>query len=120
MTPFDLEKLRLNAEDLRGYVGKAAAVPHGRRQDRFIIVPVLWADRLADARYTSTLKLVLHLLYEHWKRGGQPVPLSNVSLSSAGVNRRTKWRALGELERLRLIEVERRPRKSPRVTLLKT
>jgi len=118
--PFDLEKFRLRPEDLKGYVGKAAAAPHARRQDRFIIVPVPWADRLAAARHASTLKLALHLLHQHWKNGGQPVPLTNVSLTSAGVGRRSKWRGLNELERLKLIEVNRRPRKSPLVTLVKT
>jgi len=117
---FDLEKFRLGPEDLKAYVGKAAATARARRRDRFIIVPGTWADRLAAARHASTLKLALHLLHQHWKNGGQPVPLSNVSLTSAGIGRRSKWRALGELERLKLIEIERRRRKSPLITPLKT
>ena len=118
--PFDLEKFRLRPEDLKGYVGKAAAAPHARRQDRFIIVPVPWADRLAAARHASTLKLALHLLHENWKTGGRPVPLTNLLAVNLGVSRRSKWRGLNELERLKLVEVKRRPRKSPLVTLLKT
>ena len=44
--------------------------------------------------------------------------LSNAALEKEGVTRRAKWRALRELEALRLIMVERRPRQSPRVVLL--
>ena len=43
--------------------------------------------------------------------------LSNVGLEQEGLTRRSKWRALAELERLGLLLVERLPRKSPRVTL---
>jgi hypothetical protein len=118
---FNLEKLRLRPEDIQAYIGKAGAGgPRARRQDRFVIVPATWAGRLTDARHASTLKLALYLLYRHWKSGGQPIPLSNVFAASVGVSRRSKWRAINELEHLKLITVERRPRKSPRVTLLKT
>jgi len=119
---FDVEKLRLRPEDIAAYVGKAgAAAPRARRQDQFVIVPIAWADQLKAARYTSTYRLALDLLHQHWKNGGQTIALTNVvSLKNAGVSRGQKWRALSELERLKLVAVERRPRKSPRVTLLKT
>ena len=48
---------------------------------------------------------------------GQVIVLSNVGLEQEGLTRRSKWRALAELERLGLLLVERLPRKSPRVTL---
>jgi hypothetical protein len=115
---FDLEKLRLRPEDIQAYAGKAAA--RARQQDRFVIVPAIWADRLIAARHASTFKLALYLLYRHWKSGGRRITLANIALASAGVSRGQKWRALGELERLKLIEVARRPKKSPLVTLLKT
>jgi hypothetical protein len=35
-----------------------------------------------------------------------------------GVGRRAKWRALQELEQLRLITIERRKRKSPRIAVI--
>jgi len=35
------------------------------------------------------------------------------------ISARSKWQALAELERLGLIEVDRRPRRSPRVVLLR-
>jgi len=84
-------------------------------------VPIAWADQLKAARYTSTYRLAHDLLHQHWKNGGQAIALTNVvSLKNAGVSRGQKWRVLSELERLKLVAVERRPRKSPRVTLLKT
>jgi hypothetical protein len=119
--PFDLEKFRLRPEDLQGYAGTAAAPrARGRRRDQFTIVPKSWSDQLKAARYISTFKVAHHLLYQHWKTGGRAIALTNVALAGASVPRRSKWRALNELERLKLIKVERRPRKSPLVTLLKT
>jgi hypothetical protein len=117
--PFDLEKFRLKPEDVKAYAGKASA-SHGRRQRQFTIVPHGWSNRLKATRHASTFKLALHLLYQHWKNRRQPIALTNVALTGAGVSRRSKWRALSELERLGLVKVERRPRKSPLVTPLKT
>jgi hypothetical protein len=118
--PFnDLEKFRLKPEDVKAYAGKAA--PRGRQarpvENQFTKVPRSWSNRLETTRNASTYKLALRLLYQHWKTGGRPIPLAN---ANAGMNRRSKWRALNELERLKLVEIERRRRKSPVVTLLKT
>jgi hypothetical protein len=121
--PFDLEKFRLKPEDVKGYAGTATAPrARGRRRDQFTIVPKSWSDQLKAARYSigNTYRLALHLLYQHWKNGGQAIALTNIALANAGIGPRAKWRAIAELERLKLIKVERRPRKSPRVTLLKT
>ena len=46
-----------------------------------------------------------------------PVKLANRGLGLDGVSRFAKWRSLAELELLDLVTVERRPRKSPLVTL---
>jgi len=118
--PFDLEKFRLHPEDVKAYAGKTTASHGRRRQHQFTIIPHNWSDQLKTARYISTFKIAHHLLYQHWKAGGRPITLTNVALTGAGVSRRSKWHALNELERLKLIKVERRPRKSPLVTLLKT
>ena len=115
--PFDLEKFRLSPEDVKAYADKAA--PARRRSGReFTIVPRSWSDRLKGARLATTYKLAVYLLYHHWKTGN-PIALTNVALAGTGVTRRSKWRALCELERLGLVEVERRARRSPRVTPLK-
>jgi len=88
-----------------------------RKRRHFIKVPVLWFERLAEARHIATYRLALHLLYQTWKRGGQPVLLPNGPLIAEGIARGTKWRALKELERQGLITIERRKRKSPRITV---
>jgi hypothetical protein len=83
----------------------------------FVKVPLTWKDRLAEAKYAATLKLALHLLFEHWKRNGAAIKLPNVVLDRISPDQ--KLRALRELEQLGLVVVERRDRKSPTVTLLK-
>jgi hypothetical protein len=116
--PFSLDGLRIDPADpdLRPKVATAHRKPKWRKQ--FVRVPWAWIDRLKDARNLSTYRVALHLLYEYWRGGGRSVVLSNSALKDAGVNRWTKWDALLELERLGLIVIERRPRKSPLVTLL--
>jgi hypothetical protein len=89
-----------------------------RKRRHFIKVPLLWFERLAEARHIATYRVALHLLYQAWKMSGQPVPLPNGPLIAEGIARGTKWRALGELERLGLVIVERRKRKAPRITVL--
>ena len=43
---------------------------------------------------------------------------SGVALAGKGVSGRSKWNALAELERLGLIKIERRNKKSPAIRLL--
>jgi hypothetical protein len=81
-----------------------------------VLVPWKWVERLRDAkRPGSTYALALLLLYEHWRHGGRPIVLSNILAADVGLSQRSKWNAILELERLGLIQVDRRPRKSPRV-----
>jgi hypothetical protein len=89
-----------------------------RKRCHFIKVPVPWVERLTQAHYIATYRVALHLLYLSWKAGSQSVELPNGSLRAEGVERRAKWRALQELERLGLIAIERRLRKAPRVAVL--
>ena len=109
--PFDLKRLALRE--------RLAVVPRKIQKQRrhFVKVPGIWAERLARARYIVSYRVALHLLYRHWKAGGRSFSLANGSLKTEGVARGTKWRALRELERLGLITVERRPRKSPVITV---
>jgi hypothetical protein len=87
-----------------------------RQKTRFVKVPLLWMERLAHARQARTFKVALQLLYRHWKAGGgKPVVLPNAGL--IGVRRGTKWRGLVELEKLGLIAIQRRSRKSPLITV---
>lgn len=109
----DLKQHRVTLE----MVAKLAAVPKQirRRRQHFVRVPWTWVERLAKARYTATYRVALHILYRHWKGSGQPFTLSNGMVAMEGVSRWQKWRALGELEQLGLITIERRQRKTPRI-----
>jgi hypothetical protein len=114
----DLRKLTLTPE-IAETLGKAKAKTEAqRRRQQFVKVPLTWLERLRVAKHASTFKVAHYLLFEHWKRGGRPVRLSNIAMTEAGVSRWQKWRALTELERLKLIRVKRRSRKSPMITVL--
>ena len=89
-----------------------------RRRRQFVKVPWSWIERLAGAHYIASYRVALHLLYQHWKQGDRPILLANGMLRRDGVAPVTKWRALRELDQLGLITIERRPRKSPLVTVI--
>jgi hypothetical protein len=101
-------------------VNERAIVPRKiqKRRRHFVKVPWIWIERLAQAHYIATYRVALHLLYEHWKKHGGPISLANGALRAEGVTRFAKWRALGELEQLGLISIERRRRQSPKIALL--
>ena len=116
--PFDdIDGLRIDPED-PSYVGKVAKARQAKWQRKFVHVPWVWLDRLKVSNRGSTYRLAMFLIYEYWRNGGRPIRLSNGMLTSAGITRRSKDRALQELERFKLIKVERHPRKSPLVTVM--
>lgn len=88
-----------------------------KRRQHFVKVPMVWVERLAGA-FGNTWVIAMHLLYLHWKDNGKPIKLANGMLKSDGISRYTKHRSLADLERRGLIEVERRPRRSPLVKLV--
>jgi hypothetical protein len=108
--PFDLAALRVAPERVRKLAPKK-----WRRE--FVRVPWAWVERLRETKRVSTYRLALVILYEHWRTGGRPIVLSNVGMRSEGLTRQSKWNALEELGGLGLIEIETRPRKSPRIVL---
>jgi hypothetical protein len=116
----DLKQHRWTAET-RGLVeSRVAFIPKRiqRRREQFVIVPWFWIERLSEARHISTYRVALHILHLNWKRRGQSFVLPNGMLKMEGVSRWGKWDALQELEQLKLIRIERRPRKSPVITVI--
>jgi hypothetical protein len=112
--PIDLEALRVAPGQWQ-----PAIKPRPKKWRRqFVRVPWTWIEHLSKAKRTTTWRLAMVLLYEHWRTGGHPIALSNVGLESESLKRRSKWNALAELEKLGLIQVERRHRRSPRLRLL--
>jgi hypothetical protein len=114
--PLHLSNLALPAETT---TVRRAILPRKiqKRQLHFVKVPWAWIERLKNTKSANTYRLALHLLYLHWKRQGASFSLANSGLAMEGVTRYAKWRAIRELERLGLILVERRSRKSPIVTI---
>ena len=110
--------------EFRRVVTKTASAPNASRrkgwQRNYTLVPREWELRLLGAKRISSYRLAIELLYLHWHGKGKPVSVSSKVAQAAKISARSKWEALAELERLGLIEVDRRPRKSPRAVLLYT
>jgi hypothetical protein len=111
----DLKQHRLTPEML----AKLAVVPRKiqKRRQQFVMVPWGWIERLAKTASANTYRVALHLLHQHWKNNSRPFLLPNGLLVMEGVTRFAKWRALAELEELGLVLVEKRPRRSPKITV---
>ena len=88
----DLKQHRMTPEIL----ATLAVVPRKiqKRRQHFVKVPWTWIERLANARYTATYRVALHILYRHWKGGGKSFTLSNTAVAMEGVTRWRKWEAL--------------------------
>ena len=116
-----IERLRVDPA-LMGRVLEHQARKSKRKgwQRNYTQVPREWELRLLGAKRISTYRLAIELLYLHWYNNGKPVTVSSKVAQAAKISIRSKWEALAELERLGLVEVDRRPRKSPRVVLLHT
>ena len=99
-----------------------AAAPVKRKakkwEQRFVLVPWVWANQLKTCDRAATFKLALLLLYEHWRGGGSWIRLTNPLAAKMDISPDSKGRALDDLESKGLIEVERRGGKTPVVTVL--
>ncbi|QIG47572.1 hypothetical protein G5V57_07420 [Nordella sp. HKS 07] len=113
--PFDLSRLHVDGETVARKVKRPKSWRH-----YYVRVPWTWVEQLRSTKRVSTYRVALVLLYEHWRRGGKPVALSNVITQQEGVASRSKWRALDELAKLGLITVETKPGRSPQIVVLKT
>ena len=89
-----------------------------RRGRQFTKFPEIWGKRLLDAcAGGAAWRLALVLLRRvDWEN---PVIVTNPAAATAHVDRLHKRRVLEKLQRLGLIEVEWRGRKSPRVKILR-
>ena len=96
----------------------AAGTRKKKWQRKFIFFPWAWLDRLKAIRSGATCRLALLLVYECWRTGGRTIKLTNNMAAEVGISPDTKGRALDEMEGVGLVKVERRPRRSPLVTLL--
>jgi len=115
-----IEKLRVDPTEMRRAIPEQQPGKSNREgwQRVFTSVPRKWELRLLHAKRISTYRLAIELLYLHWKNDGKPIVVSSKVARAVKISARSKWNALAELERLGLINVDRRRRKSPRVILL--
>ncbi len=117
----DIERLRVEPALMQRILEQQASQSKRKGWQRFYtVLPREWELRLHRAKRISTYRLAIELLYLHWHGKGKLVTVSSKVAQAAKISVRSKWEALAELERLGLIEVDRRPRKSPRVALLYT
>jgi hypothetical protein len=112
-SPFHPKNIGLNPEQW-------AIVPTKikKRQKHFMPFPVTWYERMNGAD-GQTYRVALYLCYLGWKNKGESIKLANGMLKIDGVPPTTKRRALRDLERRGMITVERWPKKSPVVRLMK-
>jgi hypothetical protein len=110
---FELDKVRLDPALVA--TAKAAPAPTVARPKKnrdFVMVPTSWVKRLEHAQ-ACTYRLALHVLRLDWKHDGHQFRLTNEGLAAANVSRWGKYTSLRELERLGLVTVDRRFKKSP-------
>jgi hypothetical protein len=88
-----------------------------KRREKFVQVPWLLIDALAPHTTDKAWLVLFHILYEVWQKNGEPIKLPNGMLKRYGVSRHAKQLALAKLERLGIICVQRRGRKSPIITI---
>jgi hypothetical protein len=127
---FDFNKFRSN-KPATSYVtahGKRIAVETlpsktpapGRRKPfkvEWVKLPYYWIERLDRSKSANTLKLANHILREVYKReqiGGDVI----LSTEVTGLPRQSRSRAIKEMVKLKLIEVEQCGNRAFRVTRL--
>ena len=116
-----IEKLRVDPALMQRVMEQQARKSKRKGWQRICtLVPREWELRLLEAKRISTYRLAIELLYLHWYGKGKPVTVSGRVARAVKISARSKWEALAELERLGLIVVNRKPRRSPRVTPLHT
>ena len=95
-----------------------AAAPKRKKIEHFVKVPLWWIQIAAKDTRSPTTIVLIELLYAAWKAKSSTFPLPNSRLNKLGVSRKTKYKVLRDLERRPVILVERRPRKTPIITLI--
>jgi hypothetical protein len=96
-----------------------AKVPVKRKKARLFAKVYLNPAARAFAALNCQKAIVwVWLIHRTWKRQSHTVSVPNGELAKLGVSPDTKGRALRQLEAAGLILIDRRPRKTPFVTML--
>jgi hypothetical protein len=86
---------------------------------KFLKLPLRWEAQLRLATAISTYRLALLILLLDFETFGRKVRLTNVVCAENGITRNEKRHALPELEALDLVQVERRHKCAPVITLVR-
>jgi hypothetical protein len=119
-TAFDPARFQLPPE-VADKLARAKPKHRGKKTKRiepFLQIPHRAIKAGAEVLGSSEQLLVwLYIHHRMWADKSSAVVIANKALEDWGVSRRAKYAALINLERARLIYVERRERKSPVVSL---
>lgn len=122
---FDLDRFRLPARQPSTHAhanstGRKQS-PNARRvEGEFLKGPISldWLGRASKLPGKAPLATAIAIMFEVGRRRSPQVTLTTAILDRFGVNRKAKYRGLKQLEEAGLIEVDRRPRRNPVVTVL--
>jgi len=83
-------------------------------------LPRMWKEALFQAQPGATVWMLALILLAETENQFCPMyfKVPNEGLAKLGISRRSKWRALRQLQAMGLILLERTSRKSPRVKVL--
>ena len=114
----DIEKFRISEKSTNSIESKKKRAPKKKKIGNFIKgpIPLHWI-RVALNLAPCALRVSVILWYISGLRRSETFILSNVMLKDFNLNRHTKYRGLKLLEEAGLIEVERRFKKNPKVTI---
>jgi hypothetical protein len=98
---------------------EAAAPAKHKKAAPSVMLSLAWAAKAAIATNCPKAMVWVWLVYRAWQTKNSTVAVPNEALSKYGISRKVKSLALRQLETAGLITIERRPRKTPTVTLLR-
>jgi len=113
----------MEAEIQRRIAGSRAAAERKRRRkeaETFVKVPLWWIEQAAKVTRSPATLVLIELLHAKFKARSSTFMLSNARLRRLGINREMKRRVLHDLAQGegRMIVLEKRGGKAPRITLI--
>jgi hypothetical protein len=121
--PIELDQDEIDFQRAQNVVAISKARPKKRKKaekasEPFVQVPLWWIEMAAQRAKSPATLVLIELLYAAWKAKSPTFPLPNARLQKMGTSREMKRRVLHRLERNGVIMVERKPHKTPVVTLI--
>jgi hypothetical protein len=117
--PFRLEDLVIPEAEVKA-PPKPGPKPARKSNVYYVKVTNVQLRRLSGMSRVVTALVFFHLMFKWYRAYRKPFVLRGDALVSEGISRNSQWRALRELERLRLITMHRNngPKKPPVITIV--